>query len=150
MDIFLYNTMGKEKQKFVPLTAGKVTMYSCGPTVYSTQHLGNLRAVFVVDLLRRVLTHVGGYQVDHVMNITDVGHLTDDGDHGEDKMEKGARKDGITARDVAKKYTDIFLADARYMGVSIGTERGERDIYMPRATDHIQQQIDMIVDLETK
>lgn len=154
MDIFLHNTMGKEKQLFTPLKEGKVTMYSCGPTVYSTQHLGNLRAVFVVDLLRRVLTHVGGYQVDHVMNITDVGHLTGDNEGdantGEDRMEKGARREGITARDVAKKYTDIFLADARYMGVSIGTERGERDMYMPRATDHIQQQIDMIVDLETK
>jgi cysteinyl-tRNA synthetase len=150
MQIQLSNTLGREKQRFEPIDPQKVTMYSCGPTVYSTQHLGNLRAVFVVDLLRRVLTHVGKYEVQHIMNITDVGHLTDDGDHGEDKMEKGARKDGITARDVAKKYTDIFLEDARYMGVSIGTERGESAIYMPRATDHIHQQIDMIVDLEAK
>ncbi|USN57217.1 MAG: hypothetical protein H6766_01845 [Candidatus Peribacteria bacterium] len=65
-------------------------------------------------------------------------------------MEKGARKDGITAWDVAKKYTDIFLEDARYMDISIGTERGRYDIFMPRATDHIQQQIDMILDLESK
>lgn len=150
MQIILYNTLGREKQMFEPLDSDKVTMYSCGPTVYSIQHLGNLRAVFVVDLLRRVLTHVGGYSVDHIMNITDVWHLTDDGDHGEDKMEKGARKDGITAWDVAKKYTDIFLEDARYMDISIGTERGRYDIFMPRATDHIQQQIDMILDLESK
>ncbi|USN57216.1 MAG: hypothetical protein H6766_01840 [Candidatus Peribacteria bacterium] len=72
MQIILYNTLGREKQMFEPLDSDKVTMYSCGPTVYSIQHLGNLRAVFVVDLLRRVLTHVGGYSVDHIMNITDV------------------------------------------------------------------------------
>jgi len=93
-------------------------LYSCGPTVYSMQHVGNMRAAWMVDFLRRVLTHVGGYDVDHVMNITDVGHL---------------------------KYTDIYLQDLAFLGISASTNRDDdAPIFMPRATDHIDEQIAMI------
>ena len=82
-------------------------MYSCGPTVYSTPHIGNFRATFTADLIRNTLKYFG-YPVKAVMNITDVGHLVSDADDGEDKLEKGSRIDGISAWDVAKKYEDIF------------------------------------------
>ena len=124
-----------------------VGIYSCGPTVYSTQHIGNLRAAFVVDLLKNTLKYVCGYNTKHVMNITDVWHLTGDNewdaDHGEDRMEKGARNEWITAWDVAKKFTTIYLADLKELRIDEMDE-------MPRATDHIPQQIAMIQELEVK
>ena len=92
MDIKLFNTLGRQKQVFEPITPGKVGLYTCGPTVYDYQHIGNFRTFMFEDLLKRVLLY-NGYDVTHIMNITDVGHLTDDGDHGEDKMEKGSRKE---------------------------------------------------------
>ena len=106
-------------------------MYSCGPTVYSTPHIGNFRATFTADLIRNTLKYFG-YPVKAVMNITDVGHLVSDADDGEDKLEKGSRIDGISAWDVAKKYEDICF-----------------DV-MPRATEHIQEQIQMVERLEEK
>lgn len=147
MNLYLHNTLSKTKELFVPINPDMVGIYSCGPTVYSTQHIGNLRAAFVVDLLKNVLKYVGGYNTKHVMNITDVGHLTGDNewdaDHGEDRMEKWARNEWITAWDVAKKFTDIYLADLKELRID------DMDV-MPRATDHIPQQINMIQELEAK
>lgn len=147
MDIFLQNTLTRQKERFVPIDPSLVTIYSCGPTVYSRQHLGNLRSAFLVDLYKNVIKYLGGYPVKHVMNITDVGHLTGDNDgdadHGEDRMEKGARKEGLTARDVAQKYTALYLEDLSLLRI-------DPFEVMPRATDHIAQQIDMVKKLESK
>ena len=107
--IYLYNTLHRKKEEFIPLNPPTVGFYSCGPTVYSHQHIGNMRAGIFVDILKRILLF-NGYDITHVMNITDVGHLTDDGSDGEDKMEKQAKKTGESAWDIAKKYTDIYLA----------------------------------------
>lgn len=110
MEIRLYNTLTREKEPLTPLAEGRVGLYTCGPTVYNHQHLGNYRTYIFEDVLRRVLTRAG-YEVKHVMNITDVGHLTSDADTGEDKLEKGAAREGKTVWDVARFYTDAFLAD---------------------------------------
>ena len=117
-------------------------MYSCGPTVYSTPHIGNFRATFTADLIRNTLKYFG-YPVKAVMNITDVGHFVSDADDGEDKLEKGSRIDGISAWDVAKKYEDIFLKAMQELRI-------ERFDVMPRATEHIQEQIQMVERLEEK
>lgn len=147
MILKLYNTLTHSLQDFVPIDEHNVRIYSCGPTVYGEPHLGNMRKYFIDDLLKNVIKHVLGYHTTHVVNITDVWHLTGenegDADHGEDKMEKWARRDGITARDVAKKYEQLFHLICEQMKLD------KFDI-TPRATDHIQEQIDMIVDLEKK
>ncbi len=147
MQIQIYNTMHRKIEEFFPVHPQRVTIYSCGPTVYSRQHLGNLRAAFLVDLYKNVVKYIGGYTVTHVMNITDVGHLTGDNegdaDHGEDKMEKWARQQGITARDVADKFTKIYLEDLWLLHIDAFE-------VMPRATNHIAEQIMMIQELEVK
>ena len=89
MDIKFFNSLGREKQIFKPIEKGKAGLYTCGPTVYDYQHIGNFRTFLFEDLLKRVLLY-NGYSVKHIMNITDVGHLVSDGDTGEDKMEKGS------------------------------------------------------------
>ena len=99
MALFLYNTLTRKKEIFTPVLAGKVGLYTCGPTVYNYAHIGNLRTYIFEDVLRRVLTY-NGYDVKHVMNITDVGHLTGDRDMGEDKLEAGARREGKSAWDI--------------------------------------------------
>lgn len=112
-----------------------------------------MRAAFIVDFLRDTLYTLAGLEPTHVMNITDVGHLTGDNEWdantGEDRMEKWARKEWLTAREVAQKYTDIYLQDLEFLGIDAWVEKWH-DIYMPRATDHIQEQIDMIKQLEDK
>lgn len=147
MEFVIFNTITRKKEIFVPIIPGKVGIYSCGPTVYSEQHMGNMRAVFVVDLLKNALRFVGGYETLHVMNVTDVGHLTGDNDgdadHGEDRMEKGARKEGITAWDVAEKYLAVYMQD-------LATLRIDSFTVMPKATAHIDEQIAMIQELESK
>ena len=117
-----------------------VRMYVCGPTVYDYQHIGNYRTFLFEDVLKRVLEW-NGYRVRHVMNITDVGHLTSDADTGEDKMEKGARRTGRTAWEIAQLYTDAFLADMKLLNIADPT-------VLCRATDHIGEQIDFIADIE--
>jgi len=111
--LHLYNTLTHQKEEFIPLLAeGKaefVGMYSCGPTAYWSPTIGNCRASWTADLIRNTLKYVCGYPVKSVMNITDVGHLTSDGDTGEDKLEKGARREGITAWEVAKRYEAEFF-----------------------------------------
>ena len=138
--IQLYNSVSKSKEVFVPLEKGKVGMYTCGPTVYHYAHIGNLRTFLFEDFLRRMFLFCG-YTVEHVMNITDVGHLTDDGDSGEDKMLKGAKREKKTVWEVAEFYTEAFLEDIRSL-----------NILMPdvlcRATEHIKEQIVMIQKLE--
>ncbi|MBR9692747.1 class I tRNA ligase family protein [Candidatus Woesearchaeota archaeon] len=142
MVITLYNTLTRSKEPFKPLKAGKVGMYSCGPTVYSDAHIGNLRAFVFADTLKRVLSY-NGLEVTHVVNITDVGHLTSDADEGEDKMEKGAKRDGISVWDIAKKYTDTFMHDIAALNII------EPNVWC-RATDHIHEQIEQVKTLEEK
>jgi cysteinyl-tRNA synthetase len=138
----LFNTMTKEVEDFVPFFEGNVSMYCCGPTVYDSTHLGHLRKYTMDDVLRRTLQFMG-YKVKHVMNITDVGHLTDDADMGEDKLEKGARRSGKTVWEVAEYYTQIFHESMQAMNV------------LPphiecKATDHIPDMIALIKELERK
>ncbi|MCL2296755.1 MAG: cysteine--tRNA ligase [Proteobacteria bacterium] len=139
----LYDNYTRQLRPFEPLHPdGEVGLYTCGPTVYDYQHIGNYRTFLFEDTLKRVLRW-NGYRVRHVMNITDVGHLTSDADSGEDKMEKGARRTGKTAWEIAQLYTDAFLDDLNKLGIEMPT-------ILCRATDHIQEQIEFIADLEKK
>ena len=106
----IYNTLGRQLQEFQPLEPGKAGLYTCGPTVYNFAHIGNLRTYIFEDILRRTLEYAG-YRVTHVMNVTDVGHLTDDADEGEDRMFVGARKTGKTVWEIAEFYTKAFFTD---------------------------------------
>ena len=110
MKLTLYNTLSKEKEIFKPIEENKVRMYSCGPTVYNYAHIGNFRTYIFVDTLRRLIKY-NGFELKHVMNITDVGHLESDADEGEDKMEKLQEEKTETHMKIAKFYTDAFLAD---------------------------------------
>jgi cysteinyl-tRNA synthetase len=139
----LYDNYTRSLRPFVPLhPGGDVGLYACGPTVYDYQHIGNFRTFMFVDTLRRVLEW-NGFSVKHVMNITDVGHLTSDGDTGEDKMEKGARRTGKSAWEIAQLYTDAFLVDMNRLDIEAPT-------VLAKATDHLREQIEFIVDLEKK
>ncbi|MFH0919936.1 MAG: cysteine--tRNA ligase [Fibrobacterota bacterium] len=141
MELTFYNTLSRKKELFKPL--GKtVGMYICGPTVYHFAHIGNLRTYVFGDILRRTLEY-NGFPVNHVMNITDVGHLTSDSDTGDDKMEKGAAREGKTVWEVAKFFTDAVLADLAQMNVLPPTT-------YCKATDHIPEQIALIRTLEEK
>ena len=113
--IVLFNTLGRCKQEFEPIDPQLVRVYTCGPTVYNYAHVGNMRAYLFADLLTRVLKYAG-YPVKHVMNITDVGHLVSD-DEGEDKMEKGAQREGLSAWEIAEKYTAAFFADSEKLQI---------------------------------
>jgi len=143
MQLTIYNTLTRSKEPFQPLDPKLVRIYSCGPTVYSDPHLGNYKASFFSDMLRNFLTNIVWYKTKFVMNITDVGHLTSDADAGEDKMEKWAQKEWLTARDIAKKYENKFLDDNHRLNIE------DFDI-MPRATEHIDEQIDLVQTLESK
>jgi cysteinyl-tRNA synthetase len=139
----LYDNYTRQLHPFKPQHPdGEVGLYTCGPTVYDYQHIGNYRTFLFEDTLKRVLRW-NGYLVRHVMNITDVGHLTSDADSGEDKMEKGARRTGKTAWEIAQLYTDAFLDDLNKLGIEMPT-------VLCRATDHIQEQIAFVADLEKK
>ena len=139
--------MTRKKEDFIPFfeewKAEFVGMYSCGPTVYHTPHIWNYKASFTADLIRNTLKYMCGYPTKTVMNFTDVGHLTSDADTGEDKLEKGAKREGITAREVARKYEAEFLDWLKKLNIDVF------DV-MPRATDHIQQQIALVKILEEK
>lgn len=139
MNIYLTNTLTKNKELFTPLVPGQVGMYHCGPTVYWNQHIGNMRAVTIVDLLHRMFLY-NGYTVNLVRNYTDVGHLTSDADDGEDKMEKGAKREGLTPDAIANKYIDLYTSDI----LSLNTLLPTAD---PRATDYISEMIDMVQQL---
>lgn len=136
----VFNTLGREQQVFRPIEDNKVRFYQCGPTVYSTQHIGNMRAIVLGDLIRRSLMYLG-YDVKYVRNYTDFGHLTGDNigdaDIGEDRMEKGAKKEGITPKEVADKYIAEFENDINALNTLPATVTA-------RATDYIQQMIEMV------
>lgn len=137
----LYNTLSREKEEFKPV--GKVvTMYSCGPTVYSYAHIGNLRTYVFMDEVRRVLRY-DGYKIKGVMNITDVGHLLSDGDEGEDKMEKASREQKKTPWEIAEFYTNVFMKDIALLNI------GKPEI-IAKATDHIQDMIEYVEKLVEK
>ncbi len=142
MLIRLYNTLNRKIDDFKPLKLGKVSIYACGPTVYNFQHLGNMRTYIFEDVLKRVLLY-NGYKVKHIINITDVGHLTSDADVGEDKMEKGAAREGKTAWQIAKFYTLAFQKDLKDLNILPPNK-------FPRATDNIKEQINLIKKLEQK
>lgn len=138
----LYNTLSRSTEDFAPLNPPKVTFYSCGPTVYDYTHIGHIRTYINGDVLKRALTYLG-FQVNHVMNITDVGHLTGDDDEGEDKLEKGAQKTGKTVWEVAQFYTDFFNETMQQVNVLPATTTS-------KATEHIQEMIELIKQLEEK
>ncbi len=137
----LYDNYTRSQRPFEPLEAtGPVGLYTCGPTVYDYQHIGNFRTFLFEDVLKRVLRW-NGFRVRHVMNITDVGHLTSDADTGEDKMEKGARRTGKSAWEIAELYTRDFLVNLARLNI-------EEAQTLCRATDHIAEQIAFIADIE--
>jgi cysteinyl-tRNA synthetase len=142
MQLVVYNTLTRAKEEFRPIRSGEVGLYTCGPTVYNFAHIGNLRTYLFEDILKRVLAY-NGLRVRHVMNITDVGHLTGDRDMGEDKMEKGARREGKSAWDIAEFYTQAFRQDIARLNIL------EPDIWC-KATDSIPEQIELIRALEEK
>ncbi|MFA7087806.1 MAG: cysteine--tRNA ligase [Patescibacteria group bacterium] len=140
--IFLYNTLSRQKEEFIPIKEGEVGLYTCGPTVYNYAHIGNLRTYLFEDFLKRVLVY-SGYQVKHVTNITDVGHLTGDMDMGEDKMEKAVARDGKSAWEIAEFYAIAFKKDLAVLNII------EPAVWC-KATDNIPEQIAMIKKLEEK
>ena len=140
--IFLYNTLTRQKEEFIPIKEKSVGLYTCGPTVYNYAHLGNLRAYLFDDFLKRILQY-NGYTVKHVMNITDVGHLTGDMDMGEDKLELGAKREGKSAWEIARFYEEAFKKDLAALNIK------PADVYS-RATDNIPEQIALIEKLVEK
>lgn len=142
MSLKFYNTLTRKKEDFVPIEKGKVGLYGCGPTVYWYQHIGNLRRYVFEDVLVRVLLF-NGFKIKHVINITDVGHLTSDADEGEDKVESAARKEGKTAREISKHYFSEFENDLKKINFTMPDK-------WCWATEHIKEQIDLIKKLEEK
>lgn len=137
-----YNSLTKRKEEFVPVEEGKVRMYSCGPTVYYYPHIGNFRAYVFMDTLRRTLKY-NGYTINGVMNITDVGHLTDDEDNGEDKMEQSAKKENKSPYEIAKFYSKIFFDGLNKLNIDVPE-------HITPATEFINQMIDFVKGLEEK
>jgi len=142
MDLMLYNTLSRSKEKFIPLEPGKAGMYVCGPTVYDYAHIGNLRSYIFADLLRRVLEY-NGYEVTHVMNITDVGHLVSDADEGEDKMAESARREKKTPWELAEFYTRDFMNSMELLNL-------KKPTIVCKATDHIREMIEFTQGLLEK
>jgi len=142
MKLQLYNSLNRRKEEFIPIQNQQVGLYTCGPTVYNFAHIGNLRTYIFEDILKRVLIF-NGYRVKHIMNITDVGHLTGDRDMGEDKMEKGAQREGRSAWEIAEFYTRAFKDDIARLNIAAP------DIWV-KATDTIDDQIALIQTLEEK
>ena len=139
MDIFFYNTLTRKKELFQPIDEKKVRIYSCGPTVYKDATIGNMRTNIFQDVLRRMLRY-NGYNIKHVMNITDVGHLVSDGDEGEDKMLKSAREEHKTPLEIADYYTKLFFEDLE----SLNLERPE---IICKATEHIKEMLEYVEKL---
>lgn len=139
--LFLFNTASRQKEEFVPVN-NPVGLYCCGPTVYNYAHIGNLRTYVFEDVLKRTLK-VFGYSVNHIVNITDVGHLTSDEDTGEDKMEKGAKREGKSVWDIAEHFTKTFMNDIALLNILPADK-------WPKATDHIPQMVAMVKTLEDK
>jgi cysteinyl-tRNA synthetase len=142
VSLSVYNTLSRKKETFTPLVEGFVGMYVCGPTVYGDAHLGHAKSYVFFDVVNRYLRYLG-YRVRYVQNITDVGHLTDDGDAGEDKLLKQARLERLEPMEVAEKYTNAYFRDMDALGIV-------RPDITPRASGHIPEQIAMIEELIAK
>ena len=140
-DIFLYNTKTKSLQNLSPIQPPIVKVYSCGPTVYDEAHIGNLRAFVFADTLHRTLIN-SKYKVQHIINITDVGHLTDDGDDGEDKIEQQAIEKNKNPKEISEYYTSIFLKDIKKLNINT------KEYAFPKATEYINEQIELIKRIE--
>ncbi|MBS3090095.1 cysteine--tRNA ligase [Candidatus Pacearchaeota archaeon] len=140
--VYFYNTLTRKKEEFKSIKKGDVGIYSCGPTVYWYQHIGNLRTYIFSDVLKRILNY-NGYKVKHIINITDVGHLTSDADEGEDKMERAAKKEGRSAHEIAEEYFRVFNKDLQKINIL------QPNLWV-KATDHIDEQIKLIKTLEKK
>ena len=139
MDIYFYNTLTRQKEKFKPIDENEVRIYSCGPTVYKDATIGNMRTNILQDILRRVLRY-NGYKLKHAMNITDVGHLVSDGDEGEDKMLKSAREEHKTPLEIAEHYTKLFFDDLKALNIEIPE-------IICKATDHIPEMLKYVEKL---
>lgn len=139
MKLTFYNTLTRKKEEFHSIDEKRVRMYSCGPTVYSYAHIGNFRTYIFMDTLRRVLKY-NGYELKHVMNITDVGHLESDADEGEDKMEKAARKEKKDPYEIANFYTKIFLKDMEKLNI-------DKPEIITKATENISQMIEYVKEI---
>ena len=142
MSFSILNTLTGKKEEMIPIEAGKVRLYTCGPTVYNFAHIGNLRTYIFEDALKKSLKYCG-YEVKHAMNITDVGHLESDEDFGEDKMTLGASRENKTVWEIARFYEEAFLKDCEKLNI-------ERPSVICRATEHIQDMIAFIKILEEK
>ena len=140
--MIVYNTLTRRKEELKTVRPGEVGMYSCGPTVYSQAHMGNMRAYLFMDTLRRVVTF-NGYKLTGVMNITDVGHLTSDADDGEDKMQTAAKKTGKTPWEIAAHFTDLFLKDIERLNIG-------RPEIIAKATEHIDDMLAFVEALVEK
>ena len=140
--MIVFNTLTRKKGELIPINDNLVKMYSCGPTVYSRAHMGNMRAYIFMDTLRRVIKF-NGYNLLGVMNITDVGHLTSDADEGEDKMEKAAKKTGQSPWEIAEHFTGLFLKDIARLNI-------ERPEVIAKATDHIPEMLSFVEGLVEK
>ena len=138
--VSLFNTMTRSVEKLEPVLPGKIGIYCCGPTVYNFQHIGNMKTYVFEDVLVRMLRYAG-YAVNHVMNITDVGHLVSDADEGEDKMAVAMRREQKKSEEIAEYYTDVFLEDCDRLNI-------RRPDVICRATGHIQEMIDLVSRLE--
>lgn len=140
--IRLYNTLTRKKEEFIPIQKGIVKIYSCGPTVYNYAHIGNMRAYILMDTLRKVLEY-NGYNVEQVMNITDVGHMTSDADSGEDKMEKSARIMNMSVYEISEKFTKLFMNDIKSLNVKLPE-------HVVKATEHIKEMEEYVKELVDK
>ena len=140
--LVLHNTLTRRKEAFIPEDGHPVRMYCCGPTVYNYAHIGNLRTYIFEDLLHRAL-QMHGWDVQHVMNITDVGHMTSDADAGEDKMAKAAEREQKSPWEIARFYEDAFFQDSARLNII-------RPDIAPRATEHVAQMISLIQRLEAE
>ena len=141
LSLNFFNTLSKQKEPFAPLKDGEAKVYSCGPTVYNKQHIGNMRSFVFADTLHRALKSAG-FSVKHVINITDVGHLTDDADEGEDKIEKAAKEQQKSAQEIAHEITQLFLSDLKTLNLNLD------EYIFPKATEFIDEQIKMVQSLE--
>lgn len=139
MEIYFYNTLTKQKDRFEPIDSNEVRIYSCGPTVYKDASIGNMRTNILNDILRRVLKY-NGYKIKHAMNITDVGHLVSDGDEGEDKMLKSAREEQKSPIEIAEHYTQLFFNDLKDLNIEIPE-------IVCKATEHIKEMLEYVEKL---
>ena len=148
MDIYVYNTLTKEKDLFKPINENEIRIYSCGPTVYKDATIGNMRTNIFQDVLRRMLKY-NGYKIKHVMNITDVGHLVSDGDEGEDKMIKSAREEHKTPLEIAEHYTKLFFDDLNDLNIEIPEVICKATDYIPEMLEYVEELVEKGYAYET-